>query len=65
MPLRGHFGHAGQSEVSENGPNEFAMRQNPGIYSRERKFHEKDLTGSIYFTPTNYYFGVLNPSSEN
>ena len=34
MPLRGHFGHAGQSEVSENGPNEFAMPQNPRIYTK-------------------------------
>ena len=34
MSLRGHFGHAGQSEVSENGPNEFAMPQNPGIYTK-------------------------------
>ena len=31
MAENGHFGHVGQSEVSENGPNEFAMPQNLGI----------------------------------
>ena len=31
MAENGHFGHVGQSEVSENGPNEFAIPQNLGI----------------------------------
>ena len=31
MAENGHFGHVGQSEVSENGPNEFALPQNLGI----------------------------------
>ena len=34
MAENGHFGHVGQSEVSENGPNEFAMPQNPRIYTK-------------------------------
>ena len=31
MATNGRFGHLGQSEVSENGPNEFPMPQNLGI----------------------------------
>ena len=34
VAINGHFGHLDQSEVSENGPNEFAMPQNPGIYTK-------------------------------
>ena len=30
-PQNGHFGHSGQSEVSENGPNAFPMPKNLGI----------------------------------
>ncbi len=31
MATNGRFGHLGQSEMSENGPNEFPMPQNLGI----------------------------------
>ena len=31
MATNGHFGHSGQSEVSENGPNAFPMPKNLGI----------------------------------
>ena len=31
MATNGRFGHLGQSEVSEIGPNEFPMPQNLGI----------------------------------
>ena len=31
MATNGHFGNLGQSEVSENSPNEFPMPQNLGI----------------------------------
>ena len=30
-PPNGHFGHSGQSEVFENGPNGFPMPKNLGI----------------------------------
>ena len=31
VAINDHFGHLGQSEVSENGPNEFLMLKNLGI----------------------------------
>ena len=31
MTTNGHFGHSGQSEVSENGPNGFPIPKNLGI----------------------------------
>ena len=31
MATNGHFGHSGQSEVSENGPNRFPIPKNLGI----------------------------------
>ena len=31
MAINGHFGHSGQSEVSENGPNGFPVAKNLGI----------------------------------
>ena len=41
MAKNGHFGHSGQSEVSENGPNEFLMPKNLG-----RDAKNKYLAGS-------------------
>ena len=34
MAKNGHFGHFGQSEVAENGPNQFPMPINLGIDNR-------------------------------
>ena len=31
MATNGHFGHSGQSEVFENGPNQFPIPKNLGI----------------------------------
>ena len=31
MATNGHFGHSGQSDVSENGPNGFPIPKNIGI----------------------------------
>ena len=41
LAKNGHFGHSGQSEVSENGPNEFLMPKNLG-----RDAKNKYLAGS-------------------
>ena len=41
LAKNGHFGHSGQSVVSENGPNEFLMPQNLGIDTKN-----KSLAGS-------------------
>ena len=36
MAENGHFGHFGQSEVAENGPNQFPMPNNLGIDTRNK-----------------------------
>ena len=34
MATNSHFGHSGQSEMSENGPNGFSMAKNQGIATK-------------------------------
>ena len=36
LAKKGHFGHSGQSEVSENGPNEFLIPKNLGIDTKNK-----------------------------
>ena len=36
MAENGHFGHFGQSEVAENGPNQFPMVNNLGIDTKKQ-----------------------------
>ena len=65
MAENGIFGHVGQSEVSENGPNEFAMPQNPRIYTKILFLACSELKLQVW--PCYGHFGHLGHSevSEN
>ena len=59
MATNSHFGHSGQSEMSENGPNGFSMAKNQGIATKIKSLACSEPKLQIWFAEmaTNGHFG--------
>ena len=56
LATNGHFGHSGQSVVSENGPNEFLMPKHLGIDTNNKSLACSEQKLQIWACLSHYQF---------